>query len=50
MSNKLNQNSIYETLTNAQDASPEETEEVLSAIDSLSDADLTVNSVKIITV
>lgn len=50
MLNDLDQNSFFEILTNIQDSSPEETEEVLSAIDSLSDDDLAVNSVKTITV
>lgn len=45
---KLKQDPFYKLTANIQDASPEETDEVLSAIDNLSDDDLTINSVKTI--
>lgn len=46
---KLKQDPFYRLTENIKDASPEETEEVLSAINSLSDSDLSISSVKKIT-
>lgn len=48
--NKLKQDPFYRLTTNGQDASEEETKEIISEIENLSDEDLTISSSKKITV
>lgn len=48
--NKLKQDPFYRLTTNVQDASEEETKEIISEIENLSDEDLTISSSKKITV